>query len=137
MGKSSTKNDDNPLVPTDSAAQWDAQGWSDTPDELSAATKLEAMISVRFDAEAAASIRRAARLQGVSRSEFVRRAALAESNRITRDANRQPIVIRRIVPMLEPVITGNAEARRARSTPRSIASAGEDWSDEGALTGTE
>jgi uncharacterized protein (DUF1778 family) len=137
MGQSARKDDENPLVPTGSAAQWNAQGWSDMPEELSSATKLETMISVRFDADAATSVRKAARLQGISRSEFVRRAALAEANRITRDANRQPIVVKRIAPVLEPVVTGETDAGRTRSVTQTVENAAGDLSDEGVLTGTQ
>jgi uncharacterized protein (DUF1778 family) len=137
MDNSANRDDNNPLVPTHSAAQWEAQGWSDTPEELSAATKLASMISVRFDADAAASIRRAARLQGISRSEFVRRAALAEANRITREANRQPIVIRRIAQVLDSVITGDTDSGRKQSAAQPFDRARKHRPDENKWTGTE
>lgn len=71
----------NPLVPTKNETQNQAQGWTDAP-KPTAADKLESVISVRFDAEATALIRRAANLQGGSRSDFVRAASLSEARRV-------------------------------------------------------
>jgi hypothetical protein len=136
MSNSAAETDD-PFVPTHSAAQWETQGWSDTPEELSAAPKLAAMISVRFDADAAASIRRAARLQGISRSEFVRRAALSEANRIMHEADRQPIVIKRIAQIHDPIITGESDSGRRQSAARPFDIDHEHGPDEDKLTGTE
>ena len=137
MRSSNDPDNDNALEPTHSAAQWKAQGWSDTPEELSAATKLEAMISVRFDADAAASIRKAARLQGMSRSEFVRRAALSEANRIAREVDRRPIIIKRIAQVFEPVITGDTDAAQPQSTANPLERSREYQADDEKLTGTE
>jgi hypothetical protein len=90
----------NPLAPARSQAEWDAQGWAPESEPLEAASRLEATISIRFDPESAVLLRRAARLKGLTKSEFIRRATmqaalqaieddpLAASNKIDLDRQR-------------------------------------------------
>lgn len=76
MAKRGEKVNLNPLTPARSRAEWEAQGWASEPEPLTAAPRLEAAISIRFDPDGAALLRRAARLSGLTRSEFVRRSTL-------------------------------------------------------------
>ncbi|HEU0114503.1 MAG TPA: hypothetical protein VFQ80_07500, partial [Thermomicrobiales bacterium] len=62
--------------PARSQAEWEAQGWSLEAVEATAGPRLETMISVRFNPDDALLIRSAARASGLTKSEFVRRAAL-------------------------------------------------------------
>lgn len=70
------KVNSDPLAPAATLADWEAQGWSSEPEVISAAPRLEATISIRFDPDGARLLRRAARLRGVTTSEFVRQATL-------------------------------------------------------------
>lgn len=62
--------------PSESPEDWDNQGWSDRSERLTAAPKLETTVSVRFGPDDALLLRRAARLCGQTKSEFVRRATV-------------------------------------------------------------
>jgi hypothetical protein len=66
----------DPLAPARSQAEWEAQGWAAEADPIVAASQLEATFVIRFDAESAALLRRAARLTGRTRTEFIRAATL-------------------------------------------------------------
>jgi hypothetical protein len=66
----------DPLAPAETLADWEAQGWSSEPEVISVAPRLEATVSIRFDPDGARLLRRAARLKGVTKSEFVRQATL-------------------------------------------------------------
>jgi uncharacterized protein (DUF1778 family) len=82
----------NPLAPAETLADWEAQGWSSEPVEISAAPRLEATISIRFDPEGARLLRRAARLKGMTKSEFVRQATLQAAQK-TVDEQPLPIMM--------------------------------------------
>lgn len=68
--------EDTTLTPVTSDADWQAKGWADEAEPLTAAPRLGAMISVRLDPDTAHAVRQAARIEGITRSEFVRRAAV-------------------------------------------------------------
>jgi hypothetical protein len=71
--------------PIERDAEWDEQGWSAESEPLTAASRLEARISIHFDADSAALIREAASYLGLSRSEFVRRAAVQSAAEAVRE----------------------------------------------------
>ena len=83
----------DPLAPAETRADWEAQGWSSEPEAISAAPRLEATISIRFDPDGARLLRRAARLRGVTKSEFVRQATL-QAARKTVDEQPLPATMR-------------------------------------------
>lgn len=66
----------NPLAPARSRAEWEAQGWAVEPEPIGAAARLEATLSIRFDPDGASLLQRAARLKGLTKSQFVRLATL-------------------------------------------------------------
>ena len=71
----------DPLTPARSQADWDAQGWAHDPEPAEVAPRLATTISIRFDPDSAALLRRAARIKGVTKSEFVRQATLHEARK--------------------------------------------------------
>lgn len=62
----------DPLRPSESLADWEAQGWSSEPIAIDVAPRLATTLSIRFDPNDARVLRRAARMKGVTKSEFVR-----------------------------------------------------------------
>jgi hypothetical protein len=72
---------EDPLTPAHSDADWETQGWGTESVPTTAATRLQSTISVRFDPDGAQELRRAARLRGITQSEFVRQATLDEARR--------------------------------------------------------
>ncbi|MGH2618130.1 MAG: DUF6290 family protein [Thermomicrobiales bacterium] len=76
MAKKRTRVNANPLAPAQTQADWDAQGWATKSEPVTAASRLATTISIRFDSDSALLLRRAARLKGVTKSEFVRQATL-------------------------------------------------------------
>ena len=71
----------DPLMPARSQSDWDAQGWAHEPEPVEVAPRLATTISIRFDPDSAVLLRRAARIKGVSKSEFVRQATLQEARK--------------------------------------------------------
>lgn len=71
----------DPLAPARSREEWEAQGWALHSTELTVAPRLEATLSIRFDPEGAALLRKAARMKGMTKSEFVRQATLQEARK--------------------------------------------------------
>jgi hypothetical protein len=92
----------DPLAPAETLADWEAQGWSSEPEDISAAPRLETTISIRFDPDGARLLRRAARLKGVTKSEFVRQATLQAA---------QKTVDERPLPITMWVSTGGQESQ--------------------------
>jgi hypothetical protein len=90
MAKKLAKTARDPLQPAQTREDWEAQGWASESVPVEATSKLEATISVRFDPESAALLRRAARLTGLTKSQFVRRATVQEAERIV-DSIQLPI----------------------------------------------
>src|SRR3954465_15307316 len=95
-GRSVPKNvsgaSSNPLSPAQSREDWEAQGWSSESVPISAANRLEATVSVRFDPDSAQLLRRAARLSGVTQSQFVRWATVEKARR-TVEENQPPVTM--------------------------------------------
>jgi uncharacterized protein (DUF1778 family) len=89
MAKKTTKVNADPLVPSQTLGEWEAQGWASESVPMTAAPRLETTISIRFDPESATLLRRAARLQGLTKSQFVRQATLQEARK-TIDEARLP-----------------------------------------------
>lgn len=96
------------FTPTASEADWKTQGWAAESEPLLAAPRLGASISIRLDPDDTALVRRAARLSGVTKSEFVRRATLDEAAAVVSHAERAPIVVLSIRPLSSSVSTGSA-----------------------------
>ncbi len=69
------------LMPARSQADWDAQGWAHEPEAVEVAPRLATTISIRFDSESASLLRRAARMKGLTKSQFVREATLQEARK--------------------------------------------------------
>jgi hypothetical protein len=81
MAKKMDKLNANPLVPARTRAEWEAQGWASQSETVTVAPRLEATLSIRFDPDAALLLRHAARLKGMTKSEFVRHAAVQEARK--------------------------------------------------------
>lgn len=62
----------DPLTPSESQADWETQGWAFEPVEVGMAPKLATTLSIRFDPNDARVLRQAARMKGMTKSEFVR-----------------------------------------------------------------
>ena len=109
---------DPQLSPVGSDEDWEAKGWAEDPEPLTAAPRLGTMISVRLDPEGARSVRRAARAEGMTQSEFVRRAALRSAAEVIA---REPTVI--AAPAGEaPLIVWTGAKITVTRTPRSTTS---------------
>lgn len=76
MAKKSDEPNPDPLAPARTRADWHVQGWASEAEPVTASSRLQASISVRFDSESAALLHQATQLKGRSRSQFVRQAAL-------------------------------------------------------------
>jgi len=59
-----------------SEQEWDEKGWARESEPLTVSPQLGAMISIRLDPDSALLVQRAARLLGVTRTEFVQRASI-------------------------------------------------------------
>lgn len=79
MARKSDNVNADPLAPARTRADWEAQGWATEAEPLTAAPRLETTVSIRFDPASATLLRRAARLKGLTRSQFVRQATLREA----------------------------------------------------------
>lgn len=102
--------------PIRSDADWEREGWAEEAEPLTASPKLGAMISVRLDPEAARTVRRAARAEGLTQSAFVRRAALRAA---TEAIGREPAVIAAPAGEAPLIVWGGGRttfARDARTT---------------------
>ena len=76
MANRRTTPETDRFEPITNDAEWKAKGWATEPEPMTAAPKLEASVAIRLGPDDAALVRRAARLSGLTRSEFVRRAAV-------------------------------------------------------------
>lgn len=74
---SAAKQQNDAIQPMESAEQWDHQGWKAESIPFRTAAKLATTLSVRFDPESASLLRRAARMECLTKSEFVRRSTNA------------------------------------------------------------
>src|SRR5689334_9913511 len=96
--------------PSQNEREWKAQKWANHASPIEAAQRLETTISVRFDPDAAHLLRRAARLAGVTKSEFVRRSTIAAANK--KITETPPAVVARSV-ILSPTapVTGSGHSK--------------------------
>ena len=85
MAKKIIKINADPLAPADTQADWEAQGWASESEPLTVAPRLETTISIRFDPDSALLLRRAARLKGLTKSQFVRLATQLEAQKTIND----------------------------------------------------
>lgn len=81
MAKKADNANADSLAPARTRADWEAQGWASESMPLTAAPRLETTVSIRFDPESATLLRRAARLKGLTKSQFVRQATLREARK--------------------------------------------------------
>lgn len=88
MAKRAIEADIDPYTPLTSEEDWDEKGWFRTSEPLDAAPRLGARISIDLDPESALLVRRVARRLGLTKAEFVRRAAVREANKALRDVER-------------------------------------------------
>lgn len=106
----------DPLTPARTREDWEAQGWQSRSTELTVAPRLEATLSIRFDPDSALLLRKAARLKGITKSEFVRQAAVEEARK-TIEETPQPASM---------WVSGNqrdlAETRSQSATDRTLGS---------------
>ena len=86
MAKNDNKINPDPFAPARSREEWEAQGWASESEPVAVAPRLEATISIRFDPEGALQLRRAARLKGMTKSEFVRQATLQAAQKVIADS---------------------------------------------------
>jgi uncharacterized protein (DUF1778 family) len=98
------------LAPAHDEAEWRGQGWAETSAPLTANPRLEAIVSVRFGPDDAALLRRAARLSGRTRSEFIRRATIAAAEKSIAE-ERPAIRLLSVSVSADPPITGSPRAR--------------------------
>ena len=115
MAKNPDKVNEASLSPAQSDADWEAQGWAPAPDRLIAAPRLETTISIRFDPDSALLLRRAARLKGLTKSQFVREATLQEARKTI---DETPLPATMWIPDREEVAsTSGSEPALASGTP--------------------
>ena len=81
MTKKSASLNADQLAPARTRADWDAQGWAAESEPVTTTPRLETTISIRFDPDSALLLRRAARMKGVTKSEFVRQATVQEARK--------------------------------------------------------
>lgn len=116
MANKGRRSGTDPLLPSRTEADWAAQGWASNPDVVSAAPRLEATISIRFDPDDALLLRRAARLSGLTKSAFVRQATLrAAEDKI--EETRPPVSFR-LMPQVNGAAITRSEAPFAEATPQ-------------------
>lgn len=121
MARKTQRTNPDPLTPARSRADWDAQGWSSESEPLTAAPRLESTISIRFDPDSALLLRRAARLSGHTKSEFVRRATMREAEAVVQRM-QSPITVQSVTK--PPAITTGSSARTLPSNPSGTATSG-------------
>src|SRR5581483_711075 len=100
----------DPCRPSRNEHDWEAQKWANQAEPIEAAPRLETTISVRFDPDAARLLRRAARLSGLTKSEFVRRATIAAAKHKIAETP-PPVSARPISPTSAAPITGSGRSR--------------------------
>ncbi len=88
MARRAIKPVSDPFTPIMSEKEWDEKGWARESEPLTAAPQLGAMISIKLDPDSALLVRRAARLLGVTWSEFARRAAIEAATEAVRQSEK-------------------------------------------------
>jgi hypothetical protein len=109
VAKSGNKVNPDPFAPARSREEWEAQGWASESGPVGVAPRLEATISIRFDPDGALQLRRAARLKGMTKSEFVRQATLQAAQKAIAD-NPLPATMWLAPQQGEPAVTVGQEA---------------------------
>ena len=107
----------NPFLPSETEADWEAQGWAKESVPTTAARRLEASISIRLGPDDAATVRRAARLRATSLSEFVRQATVREAAAVAKEAEA-PLRVTRFVTASPPPATGTEASASTTGSPR-------------------
>lgn len=74
----------DPFTPVTSEVDWEEKGWEAESEPLTVAPRLRARIAIDLDPDDAALLGRAARLAGLTKAEFARRAALKEAADVLR-----------------------------------------------------
>jgi hypothetical protein len=115
MGKKRVTVNADPLAPARTTADWEAQGWAIESEPLTAAPRLEATVSVRFDPESALLLRRAARMKVVTKSQFVRQATLQDARK-TIDETQLPATMW-VPPQEDLASTSGSETVRVSGKP--------------------
>jgi hypothetical protein len=108
----------NPDEPTYDESDWRSQRWAEESEPLTAARKLEATVSVRFGPDDALLLRRAARMSGMTKSEFVRRSTI-QAARQTIDA-RRPAIVFVPMPAQSPSVVTRSSGTGVRSAARNV-----------------
>jgi hypothetical protein len=88
MARRVIKSIPDPFTPITSAEEWDEKGWARESEPLTASSQLGTMISIKLDPANALLVRQAARLLGMTWSEFVRRAAVEAANEAVRQSKQ-------------------------------------------------
>ncbi len=122
MAKNTRGLDADPLAPARSQAEWDAQGWSSESEPLTAAPRLETTISIRFDPDSALLLRRAARMSGRTKSDFVRRATLREAEAVIQRM-QSPITVQSVTKPTGVTTGSSARTLRSESLPTATSGA--------------
>lgn len=106
-----SEQEDPDLLPIENPEDWEvvARGRP--------ATRLVTIISLRLDQPSAGLIQRAARMEGVTQSEFVRQAALRAAESVVR---RQPVRVVTGVGQVEPVVFGTSVPRATTVSDASL-----------------
>lgn len=94
--------------PSETGEEWAAQGWDDESAPVTVTRRLEATISIRLDPQGARLLRQAARLSGLTRSAFVRRATIQAATAAIERAEQTPIEVHRLEPITAPPFTGSS-----------------------------
>jgi hypothetical protein len=82
--------EDPSLKPLTDEVDWEAGGWAEEPEPMTAASQLGAIISVRLDPETAELVRRAARSQGMTQAAFVREATRQAATSVVTNSATKP-----------------------------------------------
>jgi len=96
--------DQDRFRPIESDADWVSQGWAAESEPLTVAPRLAATISIRLDPGDAALVRRAARMSGITKSEFVRRSTVRAAGEVVQQGG---IIIAEITSLLDRSLTSS------------------------------
>jgi hypothetical protein len=88
MARRVIKSVPDPFTPIMSEEEWDEKGWARESEPLAVSPQLETIVSIKLDPADALLVRRAARLLGVTWSEFVRRAAIEAAAEAVRQSEQ-------------------------------------------------
>ncbi len=97
--------------PSTNREDWVAEGWETTSTPTTASRRLDTVLSIRFDPADSQLLRKASRLSGHTRSEFVRRAVVGAAHAKIAETKPARVVVNSI--------TSEHSEIRTRSTARS------------------